>query len=248
MLEKRLYCDYYCNKRYMMILAYVLMVLSEKVEKLAHTLERICYKLEIKCTRLHSGASIFKQCLKRLWPAWEIVVSSKPGEKRNKTCEFIICVHSNEKRMAKGSAVGTPKFFEWNGVSGSGGVSALMQQVSHFLTELYPFFLALQWNGCLLSTSLVLLNDGLTAAWLEGETGTFGVEAEGPDGRVRAPASSTASRRHNREQRKTFSGSLKKPPNRFSPHPLETEEPAVSPVVLRVHRLPQQHCRILGAC
>lgn len=84
-----------------MILAHALMVLSCKVEKQRILLSAFATNLE-KCTQLHSGASIFEQCLKRLWPTWGILVSSKTGQKGNKTSEFIICMHSNGKRMAKG--------------------------------------------------------------------------------------------------------------------------------------------------
>lgn len=73
------------------------------------------------------------------------------------------------------------------------------------------------------------LNDGLTAARLSGETGTFGIDAEGLDaGSEHRPTARRAAGTIT-SSKKPFSGSLKKPPNRFSPHPRSWESQRCHP-------------------
>lgn len=104
------------------------------------------------------------------------------GQRRNKTREFIICVHSNEKRMVMGSAMGTPKFSSETESAGSGGF-LLSCKKYHIYRQNYTLS---SWHCSQIIVycpplSFPPLNDGLTAARLSGETGTFGIEAEGLD-------------------------------------------------------------------
>lgn len=105
-----------------------------------------------------------------------------------------------------------------------------MQKVSHLPTELYPFFLALQSNYCLLSTSLVPpLKWRINCCPTFRGNGDIRYRGRGAGRGVRASANGMASRRHNHKQQKPFSGSLKKPPNRFSPHPRSWESQRCHP-------------------
>lgn len=97
-------------------------------------------------------------------------------------------------------------------------VSHLMQKVSHFLTELRPLFpgtaskplfiIYLSW-----SPSKWQINCCLTPR------GSRNILCRGRRAWKQGQSIGQASRRRNQKQRKPFSGSLKKPPNRFSPHP-----------------------------
>lgn len=66
------------------------------------------------------------------------MVSSKTGQKRYKTCEFMICAHSNEKRMAKGSAMRTLKFSSETESAGQEGFCSHATSIT-FSDRIIPF-------------------------------------------------------------------------------------------------------------
>lgn len=60
------------------------------------------------------------------------------GQRRNKTWEFIICVHSNEKRMVMGSAMGTLKFSSETESAGQEGFCSHAKSIT-FTDRIIPF-------------------------------------------------------------------------------------------------------------